>query len=181
MHTCRPGVVHTHAHRHTLLRTHMQRHNLGMRLSFSLLPLMVLRCSNQGTGVASSAPLPRPPWTVSTSDFISSLHISDSEACRLAVARSRCRRPWIPARRGRRRRTTSCAYVLIVKVVMVTLYLCNSYLSKERAEWEERRGSTAPPRRPRKDIVECHIYLVFLVCLYSVYRSVLMCLMVAFS
>ena len=152
-----------------------------MRLSFSLLRLMVLRRSNQGTGVASSAPFPRPPWTVSTSDVIPVCIFYDSEACRLAVARSSCRRLWIPARRGRRRRTTSCAYVLIVKVVMVTLYLCNSYLSKERAEWEERRGSTAPPRRPRKDIVASHIYLVLLVCLYCVYRSVLMCLMFAFS
>ena len=46
-------------------------------------------------------------------------------------------------------------------VLMVMSYLCRSDLSKERAEWEERIGGTAPSQRPRKDIPASHISFVF--------------------
>ena len=41
----------------------------------------------------------------------------------------------------------------MVNIVIVASYLCNSDLSKERAEWEERDGGTAPPQRPQKEQV----------------------------
>ena len=61
-----------------------------------------------------------------------------------------------------------CVYV-DGNVLMVTSYLCESDLSKERAEWEQRNGGTAPRQRPRKDRVAGHIFSVCVcVCLFLV-------------